>query len=645
LRPLVLSNHKFFVGFDRYLNMRDFYYPYVGSKNHINGNKNSLGVFRDGRFAWCDDHGWDWRLGYRAGTFVTEVWGKHPGLQVELKIAQAIHYIENIYLQEIEVKNFGPEGEIKVYLTHDFAIDESDVACTALYDPQLKAIYHYKDKTYILANGGSKQVGVFEFSTGTKRFKGAEGTWRDAEDGSLQGNPIAQGSVDSTIGFSLYLGSQQSKKMYYWLVVGPNYQEIRRLNEYVVTRGAGELLRRVDYYWRSWLKPQALPGVFGKMREEYDLSLFITAAHMDRHGAIIAANDTDIMAFNLDHYSYVWPRDGAFVAKALIDAGYDQLTKPFFQFVNNALTAGGYLLHKYNPNGTLGSSWHPWYQNGEEQLPIQEDETALVLWALKAYYEKSRDLPFMAEIYPNLIQRAGNFLASYYQPELKLPRPSYDPWEERLGIFTYTCATVCAGLEAAAYFAGLFGNRNAEQRYTERRQQILEGMRQHLYDRQLNSFVRGLNDRTLDASLLTLPYFGVLAEDDPMLVSTMEKVIAELEADNQGGICRYIGDQYFYGGGKANPWVICTLWAGRWRMLTARAPEHLQQATKYLRWALDHALESGVLAEQLTPGGEPKSVAPLTWSHAVFIDVVQMYSRCYEKLCASQERYELIPPA
>jgi len=39
-------------------------------------------------------------------------------------------------------------------------------------------------------------------------FRGAEGTWRDAEDGKLSDDAVADGSVDSTIGMHLNVPSK-----------------------------------------------------------------------------------------------------------------------------------------------------------------------------------------------------------------------------------------------------------------------------------------------------------------------------------------------------------------------------------------------------------------------------------------------------
>jgi glucoamylase len=43
----------------------------------------------------------------------------------------------------------------------------------------------------------------------------------------------------------------------------------------------------------------------------------------------------------------------------------------FYNFAARVIQTEGYLLHKYNPDGTLASSWHPWYEEGGgPQLPI-----------------------------------------------------------------------------------------------------------------------------------------------------------------------------------------------------------------------------------------------------------------------------------
>ena len=123
---------------------------------------------------------------------------------------------------------------------------------------------------------------------------------------------------------------------------------------------------------------------------------------------------------------------------ALLQAGYAEITRRFFDFCCRLITPEGFLLHKYNPDGSAGSSWHPWMSSdGKRQLPIQEDETALVLWALWVHFEKFHDVEFVKPMYKPLIKTAADFLARYREPHTRLPAASYDLWEERRGVYAW----------------------------------------------------------------------------------------------------------------------------------------------------------------------------------------------------------------
>lgn len=78
-------------------------------------------------------------------------------------------------------------------------------------------------------NGSTGTEGIYQYSTGVKRFYNAEGTWRDAEDGHLMGNAIAQGSVDSTISFRLFVPPNADQTLYYWMGAGKISRKSRSL--------------------------------------------------------------------------------------------------------------------------------------------------------------------------------------------------------------------------------------------------------------------------------------------------------------------------------------------------------------------------------------------------------------------------------
>ena len=75
------------------------------------------------------------------------------------------------------------------------------------------------------------------------------------------------------------------------------------------------------------------------------------------------------------------------------------------------------------------------------------------------------------------------------------------------------------------------------------------------------------------------------------------------------------------------------MWLAQYYIARAKTKKELDKALEIMNWVADHALTSGVLAEQVNPfTNEPISVSPLTWSHATFVMVVQEYLRKCAKM-------------
>ncbi|MBO8141758.1 MAG: glycoside hydrolase family 15 protein [Firmicutes bacterium] len=648
-RPLVVGNGRILVTFDADYCMRDLYFPRVGMLNQLCGHKNPIGVWTGGRFSWVERGPWECRLEYEEDTLVTRVCLLNADLALEIRAQDAVHFRRDVYLKILEVRNLSPEPrEVRVFFTHDFCIDQTDIGDTALYDPSAGALVHYKrDRCFLISgrNPGAPwgEQGFFQYATGTKRFGGAEGTWRDAEDGVLEGNPIAQGSVDSTASFRLHLPGNGRQVIHYWIGCAHSFEEARRLHGEVTRRGLSDLMEETRAYWRAWVNKmnRDWADLSPEVVRLFKRSLLIVRTQIDRGGAILAANDSDILQFNRDHYSYMWPRDGALVAHALDRAGYPEITREFYRFCAKVLSPGGFFWHKYHPDQSVGSSWHPWISDGEVQLPIQEDETALVLWALGKFYDLERDLEFVESLYEPLIRRAADFLAEYRDAGTGLPLESYDLWEERRGVFTFTAAAVYGGLASAARFASLLGDDRSAERYRTAAAEVRAGIGRHLYSEEHRRFLRGfvvrgsgqlLPDATPESSVAGLFLFGAYSPDDPRVVQTMESVRELLWVKSPiGGIARYFRDYYFcrtddFQRVPGNPWVICTLWFAQWRIAMAATRFELRPAAELFEWVAERALPSGVLAEQFHPDdGHPLSVAPLTWSHATYVWAVLDY--------------------
>ncbi|GAB4526247.1 MAG: glycoside hydrolase family 15 protein [Anaerolineales bacterium] len=660
-RDIPLGNGNLLVAYDSRYRIRDLYWPRVGQENHAQGHAFHFGVWVDGAFRWVGDDAWQRDLRYQPRSLNARVHLRHPDLDLTILTEEAVDFHADLLLRRLEVHNTADRGrEVRLFFHHDFHIAGHEVGDTAYYEPERRAVLHYKGAHWFLINGAVVQepgdptpgweptpdtatglvVGVHQWACGLKEVHNLEGTWRDAEDGRLEGGAVAHGSVDSCVAFHLHIPAGEKRTLYYWLAAAPDFEQAVTLNRRVRQRGPERFLQRTAAYWNLWLdshRPRGLESLSDAIAAAYERSLLIVRTQTDNRGAILAANDTDISSSVRDTYSYMWPRDGALVANALLRAGYMDLPRAFFQFCARALTPEGYLLHKYNPDGTLASSWHPWYADGRKMLPIQEDETALVLWALWNHFERFGDVEFIKPLYRQMIRPMGDFLAAYRDSESGLPLPSYDLWEERRGILGWTVAATWGGLQAAHRFAHAFGDEANAARYQQAADEIKAGVEAHLWRPEHNRFARMINrapdgswdvDSTVDASLVGLWQFGMFSPQDARIIATMQAIRERLWVKTEvGGVARYENDYYHQvsqdlANVPGNPWFICTLWLAEWHIVNG---EHAQ-ALELLRWVAEHALPSGVLAEQVNPyTNAPLSVSPLTWSHATFVSVVRAY--------------------
>ncbi|HDQ06216.1 MAG TPA: glycoside hydrolase family 15 protein [Candidatus Bathyarchaeota archaeon] len=649
-RQLCVGNGNLLVDFDENLNIRDIYFPFVGMENHVNGHFCRLGVWVDGTFSWINET-WEKKLNYKEDSLVTEVSLKKPELNLELLIEDCVHNFHNVLLRKIRIRNTSTtEREIKLYFSHDLHLIETDGGITAYYHPELDAIVHFKKNRYFLIGGVSDTDGLDEFAVGVTEFGGLEGTWKDAEDGRLSNNLVAHGSVDSVVSLKAKIAGRKDATVYSWIAAGRSLDEISELSDTIKTVGPERLVRETGKYFENWAKKSEINfgNLPAKIVTMFKRSLLILRTQIDNRGGIIASSDSDILRFNKDTYSYVWPRDGAFVSLGLDAAGYFHVTQRFFNFCGRAISKEGCLYQKYHPDGSWGSTWHPWSNSSRQfQLPIQEDETALVLFSLWNHYYQARDIEFISPLYKQLICKAADFLVKYRDPQTRLPLASYDLWEENRGVSTFTCSAVFGGLKAASKLAGVFGDIQRAEKYDIAASEVKDAILKHLYDDEKGRFLKMLKpdgknsfirDTTVDSSVYGVFEFGVLPADDVRVEKTMRAVESALWVKtNVGGVARYQNDYYQQVSRDiekvpGNPWFICTLWLAEWYI----ARSELDKGLELLNWIADRASESGVLAEQIHPfTNEPLSVSPLTWSHSTFVlTVIEYLNKLNElKIC------------
>ena len=681
-RDIPVGNGQMLVTFDNRYQIRDVYFPRVGQENHAGAGPNHFGVYTDvpdnsgrGQMAWTTDGAWNIRQRYLRDTLTTSVSLEHPGLQLVLYCNDTVDFHRNVYVRKIKVKNLAHhERTVRVMHHQDFNMFGTKIGDTAYYDPELRSLVHYRTKRYLMVTFFSQgEQRIDEYACGTSGFGGAEGTWKDADDGHLQGNAIAQGAVDSTISHHCQLPADGERSVYMVMIAGQSRDELLEMHKWVIKQTPQQVIDRTSSYWRLWLAGTNINygNLPPKVVDLFKRSLLVVRTQIDNGGAIVAANDSDIMQFARDTYSYVWPRDGALVADSLDLAGFPDIARWFYSFCSKVIHPDGYFYHKYNPDGSPASSWHPWVIRNQRAMPIQEDETALVVWAMWRHYYRYRDIEFVRPLWVDVVQKAADFMCDYRDPRTGLPHPSYDLWEERWGVHAFTVATVYGGLKAARNFAVCFGDREKAEKYNKAAEEVKAGAAKYMWSDKLNRFVRRLVpksnpvppdddnyvetaelkmgeakledvydvDEVLDASLYAIFKFHLFEVHDERVESTMKAVEEKLWVKTRvGGVARYENDYYHrvsndIAAVPGNPWFICTMWLADYYISRAQTPAELKMALPILEWTAGHALESGVLAEQVHPyTNEPISVSPLTWSHATVVSTSIKYLEKLESL-------------
>lgn len=641
------------VGLDARGQVRDLYYPYVGEANHVSGASGNyvhrIGVWVDGRTVWLDDDSWKVSTGAEDHTCAGSLFAENIDLGITISSRDSVHNEHNVFLRQFVVTNNSDQKrEVKLFLSQQFRIYESRRGDTGYYDPRVGAIIHYKGETTLLVNAMTDGKQFTEYNIGLFGIEGKEGTWRDAEDGKLEGNPIEHGSVDSIIALPMSLEAGANQTAHYWIVCAESVPAAHTMDELVLEETPEALITSTDAYWQAWLDKEArdLSILPAPLQTLFKRSLMIMRVHTDNNGGIIASSDTDMLHHGRDCYSYVWPRDGAIISHVFDEAGYNDVSRKFFDFMARCQEPDGYLMHKYRSDGVLGSSWHPWMIDGEAHLPIQEDETASILFALWKHYENNKDLEYIESMYNSFIEPAAEFLVDYIEPTTGLPLPSFDLWEEKYGTSTYTCASVYAGLTAAAKFAKMLGKDGPARIFEAVASRIYDSIGIILFNESTDSFVKHIKvsksgdieyDLTVDSSSLHgLLFFEVFDIEDEKIVRTLKTIENTLMVHGESkGFVRYEGDTYYtqQQAGSPNPWVICTLWIARYYIAKAKTKEELGYPLEILEWTCSHATKSGVLSEQMQPNTrEHLSASPLVWSHAEFVLTSLRYMEKWEEL-------------
>lgn len=618
---LLSGNQRVLLTIDERGSWTQLYYPYPGMHQQLLQARVGLYDESSKAFTWVDQEGdMPIEMHYLEDSNASRTKLRRMGLDVT--IDDVVHPNLDLVIRRIALRNPGPATRrMRIFRYQSLNIAGSMYQDTAYWDPETRTVTHYKGNFYFQLSGHPQFDG---FSCGEHTLKGLKGSYVDAEDGTLQGGGISHGAADSVVQWNVEVPPGQERAVHLMMVIGNSRRQVTQATKGLSSRDPALYMTETVGYGTHWARSRQA-AVAGDLSPQvghvYRRSLFVLHDCQAANGSIIASPDSRTLKWGGDTYNYCWWRDGAYICRAMSEAGLHRNALAFLSFAAACQEEDGSFLHRHLPDGALGSTWHP-------PPFLQVDQTASVVAAVWHHYELTGDLDELLRSWQT-VRRGADFLMSYVDAR-GLPRPSFDLWEEKKNVNTYTVAAVVAGLRAAAQVGRALAKRS--EFWAQAAQRMATAALEHLWNPAADTFYKSIDpvDVSVDASTLLALRCGLLSPTDPRYAQVVQAVESRLWSTMHGGISRYEGDQYY---GKENPWIICTLWLAQCHL----ALGNRARCKELIEWCAATASPTHLLAEQIDADtGDHTSVTPLVWSHSTFIEAVHDYARATQTTDVSQ---------
>lgn len=621
LNDAIIGNENITVSFNKQGELLRFFYPTTDYKQFFERVIEGVKVNESALVPLHDDINNEYKQTYVESTNIlkTEIWNRYFKLKIE-----QIDYVpmnENFMVKKYKFINQN-EIEERVHFLF-YAKSFSDFNNDTCGFVKNNTLMHYTHD-YTSCIFSNQHVERYQVN-------GAGETIFSA---CIGGKDYIGMSRDSSICYDMgVLKPQEEKEITLYIYVNDNqkYQLVNTLeNELERIKELDEdiLFSQTKTYWEEYTKKHSnIDRKYfqnDKVKQIYERTILLYPLLTNKKtGGISAAVEVDEAKTYCGRYSYCWPRDAAFITKAMDRIGMDKEAENFYQkFCKSTQNIDGSWEQRFYTDGRLAPSWG-----------YQIDETASVIYGAYEHYKMKKKIQFLIDI-EEMCQKASQFLERWIQSsigekaaEYNLPK-SYDLWEENEGISIYSLASIYGAFEAMIGMQEVLSNSydKNEEKKTERQEQI-ERLQQHkkyikqyiethFYHEGRNSFIRNTEDNKIDMSILGIIIpFQLFDSKEERVQHTIDR-INETIRTKQGGYLRY--EQDHYRGGK-HPWPITTLWMALYYLEKGEK----EKAEECFFYAVNSASEHGFLAEQVNDvTKEPTWVIGLNWSHAMFIEVL-----------------------
>ncbi|HEY1348788.1 MAG TPA: glycoside hydrolase family 15 protein [Ktedonobacteraceae bacterium] len=392
-------------------------------------------------------------------------------------------------------------------------------------------------------------------------------------------------------------------------------------------RDGGALLAQTLDSWHRWLAKCTYHGPY--LEEVHRSALTLKMMTYLPTGALVAAPTTSLpealgQGRNWD-YRYTWLRDASFTLAALSRIGFTEETLAFarwFCTLSWTESAGPQIMYGIR---------------GECELPEYELEhlsgycgSAPVRVGNRAACQKQLD------IFGEVLDCFALF-QQFARLELSGESQSDVLWEKLSQLVEYVCAhwqetdsgiwevrgaprhnvyskAMCwVAVDRGVQLAERFEKAVDLPRWRLIRDQIRLDVLSHGYSSQARAFTQSYGSDALDAANLFLPLVGFVAADDPRMISTVDRILADLTDEHQF-VYRYHTDDGL--SGTEGTFLMCTFWLADNLALQGR----LAEARTIFERALRCAGKLGLFSEEVEPANnQALGNYPQAFSHLALI--------------------------
>lgn len=535
--------------------------------------------------------------------------------KLSMKTSDLVIKDNDTLVRHLEIKNNSNEKieELKTFFYEFLTVNYVGVGDTLQYDDENGYLIHRgKNITFVIAaekKADEWQCGGAENLIPLSKSYDAR---KDAEDGELKNNLSSKAGIGLGVNGNLShtipeLAPNQKFEMNYYISAGKSVAEAINNFKKAKANNWNETQKADQTAWKNWLAKAKKPNVSEEINKVYKRALITMKQNTANNGAILAAP-----VLLTPVYAFTWPRDGCISAEAYLEAGYPQEARKFLDFI----------LKQQKPNGGWAVNFFmdgskPLWDFGDDKN--EHDQVATVIWAMNKYYQETKDITWLRGKW-DAVKRASEFLVKN-TTERNLLTPCRDLWELHTDkSWTFSNAAAYAGLKAASEIATVLGNTEFKVKYAEKAENIQKAIYDNLWNNEGQYYIRGINpynnerDNSVEAANLALAYpFGVFKDTDPRMISTANKIYADLKSGNNG-IKRYTNDQYYDG----NPWPATTDWLAIYYARSGNKGKAMQLHKSITDYA--YSTKSLLLGEQFD---EKKNLwvssLPLTWSEAKYV--------------------------